>query len=207
MRLAYVKFTIMRFCFSHRHLRFLLVGFLENVKTIMAKVLLTKEELLELDHLLIRTYAFFRELRDYSPIARLIHYPSVPSAFSESLTIHCAERFFGNGWTGKFGGSTCDVILEKVGEQRLVEVKATGQTNFQEFKLKDLTADFLVWVDFGNRYIGGGNKFDIYILSNPKQYFKRPLRLKLNDFFRQTEGSTDFAHIKAESLQKLLGME
>jgi hypothetical protein len=47
-----------------------------------------------------------------------------------------------------------------------VEVKATGQTNFQEFKSKDLNANFLVWIHFGDRYLKGGSKIDIYILRN-----------------------------------------
>ncbi|MBI1881553.1 MAG: hypothetical protein HYR94_25510 [Chloroflexi bacterium] len=170
----------------------------------MPKVLLTKEELLELDRVLIETYAFFRELRTRSAIARLIHYPSVPSEFSESLTIHCAEYFFGKSWVAKFNGDISDIILEQPGEQRTVEVKSTGQTNFQELKPKDLNADFLVWMHFGDRYISGIGKLSIYILKNPKKYFEKSLRLKLRDFFRYTEGSLDLTIIEAESLQELL---
>ncbi|GAB4429329.1 MAG: hypothetical protein Fur0044_27040 [Anaerolineae bacterium] len=170
----------------------------------MPKMLLTKKELFELDRLLIETYSFFQELRDHSSIARLIHYPSVPAEFSESLTVHCAERFFGKNWTAKFGGSVCDIVLERLGEQRTVEVKATGQTNFQEIKPKDLAADFLVWMHFGDRYINGHDKLHIYILKNPRKYFEKPLRLKLRDFFRYTEGSLDLTTIEAESLHNLL---
>ena len=170
----------------------------------MPKALLTTEEILELDRILIKTYAFFRELRTLSPVARLIHYPSIPSLLSESLTIHCAELFFGNGWTARFGGRVCDVIIERIGEQQTVEVKATGQTNFQEFKSKDLNADFLVWVHFGDRYLKGGGNIDIYILRNLQAYFNEPLRLKLHDFFERTEGSSDLTHIEAQSLRSLL---
>jgi hypothetical protein len=170
----------------------------------MAKVLLTKEELLELDRVLIETYAFFDEMRSRSPIAKLIHYPSVPSVFSESLTIHCAEFLFGSGWTAKLGEGVCDVILEWKDEQRTVEVKATGQTGFQEFKGKDLVADFLVWIDFGERYISGTDKLSIYILSNPKTYFGKPLRLKLHQFLSYTKGSSDLRCLEAKSLRGLL---
>lgn len=171
----------------------------------MAKVLLTKEELLELDRILIETYTFFQELRAGSSVARLIHYPSVPSEFSESMTIHCAERFFGKNWIARFG-DTSDVIIEQPGEQRTVEVKATGQTNFQEFKLKDLVADFLVWIHFGDRYINGGGKINIYILQDPKTYFDKPLRLKLFQFIKYTQGSSNLTYLEAESLQSLLNM-
>jgi hypothetical protein len=170
----------------------------------MAKVLLTQAELLELDQNLIEAYEFFRKLRAESSVARLIHYPSVPSEFTESLTVHCADLFFGEGWIGKFGGSTCDILLERLGERKSVEVKATGQTNFQEFKLKDLGADFLVWIHFGDRYINGGGKLSIYVLRNPRTYFAKPLRLKLHEFLKSTQGSPDLKHIQAESLQDLL---
>jgi hypothetical protein len=157
----------------------------------------------ELDHFLIETYTFFREVRARSNVARLIHYPSVPAEFSESLTIHCAERFFGEKWTAKIG-KTSDVILERFGEHRTVEVKSTGQTNFQELKPKDLAADFLVWIHFGDRYINGSGKLLIYILKNPGKYFEKSLRLKLRDFLKYTEGSSDLTYIEVESLQKLL---
>lgn len=170
----------------------------------MPKILLTKEELFDLDGLLIETYSFFRELRNQSSIARLIHYPSIPAELSESLTVHCAESFFGKGWTAKFGNDICDVIIDRFGEQRTVEVKATGQTNFQELKSKDLAADFLVWMHFGDRYINGQGKISIYILKNPKKYFEKSLRLKLRDFFRYTGGSSDLTTIETESLVSLL---
>jgi len=170
----------------------------------MAKVLMTKAELLELDSLLIEAYTSFHELRNRSSVARWIHYPSVPAEFSESLIVHCAEHFFGNGWMAKFGGKLCDIILERPGDQRTVEVKATGQTNFQELKAKDLAADFLVWVHFGSRYINGHGRLSIYILKSPKKYFEKSLRLKLRDFLRYTEGSSDLTYIEVESLQKLL---
>lgn len=106
----------------------------------MPKILLTREELLELDHALRKTYQFGNDLRESASVARLIHYPPIPSELSESLVIHCADRFFGAGWAADFGGSLCDVILTRQGEQKTVEVKATGQTNFQEFKPKDLAS-------------------------------------------------------------------
>ncbi len=172
----------------------------------MGKGLLTREELLDLDRILIETYSFFRDLRSKSPAAQWIHYPSVPAEFGESLTVHCVEGFFGKGWIARLGikHNESDVILERPGEQRTVEVKTTGQTSFQEFKPKDLSADFLVWMDFGDRYIKGGGKLDIYILRNPGVYFSKPLRLKLHDFFKRTEGCQDLEHIEAQSLHNLL---
>jgi|WetSurMetagenome_2_1015567.scaffolds.fasta_scaffold619950_1 hypothetical protein len=173
----------------------------------MPKNLLTKNDLLELDSKLIEIYGFFGELRSKSAIARLIHLPSVPAEFSESLTIHCSERFFGAGWKAKFGGRLCDVILEKTGERRTVEVKATGQTSFQELKAKDLAADFIVWIHFGERYINGSGKLQVYILRSPNQYIHNPLRLKLHEFLRLEQESImhqDWIHIESDSLVDLL---
>ncbi len=175
----------------------------------MGKSLLTREELLDLDRTLIEMYSFFRDLRSKSPTAQWIHYPSVPAEFGESLTIYCVENFFGKGWTARLGTKRdeSDVVLERLGEQRTVEVKTTGQTSFQEFKPKDLAADFLVWMDFGDRYIKGSGKLDIYILRNPGVYFSNPLRLKLHDFFKRTEGCQDLKHIEVQSLRDLLNFD
>jgi hypothetical protein len=172
----------------------------------MTKTLLTKEQVLELDRTLIEAYTFLRELRARSSLAELIHYPSIPAELGESITIHCSEIFFGTGWIPKLGTrrNEGDIILERLEERLIVEVKTTGYNNFQEFKPKDLAADFLVWIHFGDRYINGGGKLHVYILRNPKAYFKKSLRLKLRDFYKHTEGSTDLQYIQAESLQKLL---
>src|SRR3972149_2386372 len=173
----------------------------------MPKVLLSIKELVALDQALIETHAFFRDLRNKTSIARLIHYPSIPSDFSESLTIHCVNLFFGNGWTAQFGGSISDVQLCRNDERKIVEVKATTQTGFQEFKLKDLSADFIVWIHFGNRYIDGVGNILIYVLHNPSKYIRRPLRLKMPVFLKLThDGSVngDRKEFKVDSLQSLL---
>ena len=75
--------------------------------------------------------------------------------------------------------------------------------NFQEFKSKDLNAHFLVWIHFGDRYISGSGKVDIYVLKNPAYYFPRPKRLKLRDFLKETEESPDLKKFRVESLQEL----
>ncbi len=176
----------------------------------MPKNLLSKNDLVELDNKLIEIYGFLRELRSKSSIARLIHLPSVPAELSESLTIHCANRFFGQGWRAEFGGRLCDVILEKPGERKTVEVKATGQTSFQELKAKDLSADFITWIHFGERYINGTGKLQIYILGNPGKYIHKPLRLKLHEFLRVQQESAkhkDWNHIEADSLIDLLEVQ
>jgi hypothetical protein len=104
------------------------------------KDLLEAHEILDLDSNLIEIYTYFRRLRDRSDVAQLIHYPSIPAALSESLTVHCASVFFGESWTARLGAkrADADVILVTPEGELKVEVKSTGQTNFQEFKSKDL---------------------------------------------------------------------
>lgn len=173
----------------------------------MPKVLLSVAELITLDQALIETHAFFRDLRNRTGVARLIHYPSIPSDFSESLTIHCAKLFFGDGWAAQFGGSISDIQLCRNDERQNVEVKATTQTGFQEFKPKDLSADFIVWIHFGNRYINGAGSILIYVLHNPSKYIRTPLRLKMPVFLKLThDGSVngDRREFEVDSLQGLL---
>lgn len=173
----------------------------------MPKVLLSVAEIVTLDQALIETHAFFRDLRTRTGVARLIHYPSIPSDFSESLIVHCADLFFGDGWKAQFGGSISDIQLTRNVEKKAVEVKATTQTGFQELKPKDLSADFIVWIHFGTRYINGAGSILFYVLHDPRKYVHKPLRLKLPVFLTLTNDGLvngDRRDFEVDSLQSLL---
>src|SRR5262245_7501167 len=97
------------------------------------RVPLTPEEIVQLDAALVRAFRTIRELREELPAARHIKSPPLPSIFSESIIIAAAPRIFGSEWTARYGGATCDVLIENdYGEVRRVEVKATGEHAFQE---------------------------------------------------------------------------
>jgi hypothetical protein len=166
---------------------------------------LIPEEIFQLDAALVRAFRTIQELREELPAARHIKFPPLPSIFSESIVIAATPRIFGPGWTARYGGSTCDVLLENdQGEKRRVEVKATGAHAFQELKAKDLKADFLVWVRFGRRFDVGQGPIEIAILSEPSRFIPDACRLDTARFERRV-GSTDALRtLSFDSLEALL---
>jgi hypothetical protein len=155
------------------------------------RVPLIPEEILQLDAALVRAFRTIQELREELPAARYIKFPPLPSIFSESIVIAAAPRIFGPEWTARYGGRSSDVLIENdLGQERRVEVKATGAHAFQELKAKDLRADFLVWVRFGRRFELGRGAIEIAILSDPSRFIAVACRLDTARFERRV-GCTD----------------
>jgi hypothetical protein len=169
------------------------------------RVPLSRDEIVQLDDALFRAFRTIRELREQIPAARHIKSPPLPSIFSESIVIAAAPCLFGAEWIARYGGSKCDVLIENDhGEVKRVEVKATGEHAFQEFKAKDLRADFLVWVRFGRRFNEGHGPIEIAILSNPSRFISDACRLDTRRFEKRL-GSTDCLRVLSfDSLQTLL---
>ncbi len=169
------------------------------------RIPLIPQEILQLDAALVRAFRMIRELREELPAARHIKFPPLPSIFSESIVIAAAPRVFGPGWSARYGGATCDVLIENdMGEERRVEVKATGEHAFQELKAKDLKADFLVWVRFGRRFESGQGPIEIAILRDPSRFIPGACRLDTARFERRV-GSTDaLTTLSFDSLESLL---
>lgn len=136
-----------------------------------SRPLLTVREIAALDAALMAAYRMHSELRVEIPAARLISRPPIPAVLSESLVGGSASYLFGAGCVATFGGTRADLVVRcPLGDQLLVEVKATGVREFQEVKPRDLTADALVWVAFGSRYVDATGPTDIYVLLEPSRF-------------------------------------
>jgi hypothetical protein len=167
---------------------------------------LTTEEILQLDAALIQAFRTIRELRQRIVAAKYLKYPPLPSIFSESLVIAVTSCLFGSEWRARFGGKDCDVLLENSdGQVRRVEVKATGEHAFQEFKNKDLQADMLVWIRFGRRFHEGRGPVEIVLLNRPGQTIRSACRMDKVRFDRLISDCKDFRTLKFGSLEELLG--
>jgi hypothetical protein len=166
---------------------------------------LSPEEIIQLDAALVRAFRTIGELREQLPAARHIKFPPLPSIFSESIVIAATPRIFGSVWTARLGGALCDVLIENGdGEEKRVEVKATGVHAFQEFKTKDLRADFLVWVRFGGRFNFGQGPIEIAILGEPSRFISRACRLDTARLEKRI-GSSDLLRVLSfDSLEALL---
>jgi len=116
---------------------------------------LSAEEIAALDKAFVELFRLHNKLRTEMPIAKRIKFPPVPSILSESMVIMGARKLFnlGNSWDAFRGGNICDVLLiDNLGNQQRVEVKATGERETLELKPRDIEKEWLVWVAFGSRY-------------------------------------------------------
>src|SRR5687767_5749286 len=88
------------------------------------RIPLGRDEILQLDAALIRAFQTIQALRDEIPAAKHVKFPALPSIFSESIVIAVASRLFGPEWHARFGGATCDVLIEnEKGVAMRIEVK------------------------------------------------------------------------------------
>lgn len=169
------------------------------------RVPLIPGEILQLDAALVRAFRTIQELREELPAARYIKFPPLPSIFSESIVIAAAPRIFGPEWTARYGGTTSDVLIDNGGgEERRVEVKATGAHAFQELKAKDLRADFLVWVRFGRRFEVGQGPIEMVVLNNPSRFIPAACRLDTVRFERRVGSTDSLRTLSFDSLEDLL---
>lgn len=176
-----------------------------------SRVLLTAQEISALDTALMAAYRMHSELRAQIPAASFISRPPIPSRLSESLVGYAARWLFGDGCVAAFGGRRADLIVRRpLGDHLFVEVKATGSSEFQEIKPRDFTADALVWVAFGNRYVNAGGPTDIYVLPEPSR-FKPPVtssgtikrKFDLKAFLTATNSLSGFSLWRFEDIGSL----
>lgn len=90
--------------------------------------------------------------------------PLIDNIYSESLVAHLAPKILGGeAWRGGPG----DLSVYFGEERKSAEVKGTGSCAFQELTPKDVKADYLIWIHFGNRYEVGSGEISLYVLENP----------------------------------------
>lgn len=166
---------------------------------------LTRSEIAELDAALLQAFQTIHNLRQTLVAAKHIKFPPLPPVFSESLVIVAAQRIFGEEWNARYGGKECDVVIQNAaGDTKRVEVKATAEHGFQEFKAKDLRADVLVWVHFGTRFQGGTGPIEITLLSQPGRVIDAPCRLDQSRFRTKIGADADVRMLRFARLEDLL---
>lgn len=171
-----------------------------------ARTLLSVERLLALDDALIAAYRDHNALCELHPVARgHVSRPSIPSAFSESLTALLTGELYGVGATVAYGGVASDLLVfSPDGRALTVEVKASGVSRFQELKERDLAADALVWVDFGSRYVHGQGSVTFHHLPEPRRFAAPRRKLTLDVFLSAVEQFEDFRSIIVLDIRELL---
>lgn len=148
----------------------------------MTREPLGRNEILQLSNLLKRVFEHIQELRRENPLANKIQMPKIPPILTESICCQCAPFFFGPNWEATLGGSYCDVLLQRPTKRKKIEVKATGKSQFEYFSRKDLAADYLIWINFGDFFERGTSLIEVYILKKPSSIFPSPTKVTLEKF-------------------------
>ena len=149
----------------------------------MAKTCLRWSEIIELTDLLAQVFSLISDLHNENPLAKCIQFPKIPPILSESLCVLEREKLFPGCSNADFGGRTCDIIVRfPDGTKKTAEVKATGQSAFQELSQKDIAADFLVWVHFGRFFEDQNEEIRAYVMENPIRGFMQGKPISLKEF-------------------------
>ena len=153
----------------------------------MSQKTLSMKEIKELSNLTANVFKYYTSLKKKNKIAKFIQYPKVPNILSESLAIQLIlkKKILRELSSCEviLGGNVADVIAKKLKSIKKIEVKATGAKEFQEFGPKDIKADFLVWINFGDSFLRGNfSRISVFTLKNPRKYFKKPTKIVLSKF-------------------------
>ena len=152
----------------------------------MAKICLTKEEIKELAKLITEVFEYLKLLRQKNRLAEKIQFPKIPAIFSESIIMHLINdskilselRIISQA---KFGGKKGDILISTSGDELRLEVKATAKSAFEYFGEKDISANYLVWIHFGDYFTTrSGGLIDVYLINEPSRYFDKPVKITLN---------------------------
>lgn len=141
---------------------------------------LTRVDVLKFEAAMIATFAAQIAVRARHPLANRIKFPGVPAPFSESIVLLAASKLFPqhSSYTASPGGKLADIILVPppcgAAVQSVppppnvtVEVKATASRGTLELKKRDVQANILVWLAFGNRFEGGSDPIVVNVVPNP----------------------------------------
>ena len=160
----------------------------------MPRSRLSRDEIKELAGLFADLLKYIHNMRSKHSIAKNIQLPKIPTGLSESLAIHLLEdnRILKDvrADTFVFGGKKANILANAAvfAKSIKIEVKATGQSAFQYLGERDISADYLVWVHFGDYFVNAGNGFiEIFTVSNPHQYFAEPVKITLRRFKEATQ--------------------
>jgi len=150
----------------------------------MPKELLSIQEIKELFKIILQVRDYIKKLKQNNKLAVFINNPRLPPALTESLIIHLISKEIVlkelKNYEIEFGGNVADIIAKKNSVKK-IEVKATQEQAFQYFGKKDITADYIVWVHFGNSFVDKDfSNIQVFIIRNPDKYFKEPKKITLN---------------------------
>jgi len=173
----------------------------------MPKSPLSLDQIHKLVAVLRELFKHHSRVRESTELGSLIQYPKIPPALSESIAFHLFH-------SGALLGKPVEVCLSRSGGDLellitdgspvRVEVKATAQSAFQYFGPKDLKADILLWIHFGDLFQNEDeDTFQVYLLERPREHFPDPRKITLNEFLRVAGHDVCIMNFKLASLAEI----
>lgn len=153
--------------------------------------ILTLDEVKRLIANLRDVFAYIAVLRNRDGVAIHIQNPKIPSALSQSLAAYLLQsgNLLGERmevWPSNSGGDLCGRMAS--GVELTIEVKATGESAFQELGRKDLEAGLLIWLHFASFFSDPSRRsIDVWLMPNPGKHLKGPCKLLLKTFQRSSD--------------------
>ena len=152
-------------------------------KTVEQKVLEPKE-LRQICRIMADLFKNRRELEKKYPLAKVITNPRVSNPISEAIIYHSIKqgkilrelsKYSLNLHEKKFA----DITARYRASLKKIEVKSTGAKAFQDLGKKDIAADYLIWLHFGDAFIKNNfSKLEIIIVKKPRKYPKFRWKIK-----------------------------
>lgn len=141
-------------------------------------------------------FSHISSLKNSRQIAEYIEWPKVPAPLTQSIVVHCIAREWlipelegSQHPTFGIGQRNPDVIHVNAltNRETSIQVKGTGRGAFTELGEKDIEAEYLIWVHFGEYFLpNGSNKIEIYTLRDPKRHFSKRTKILLEYFKTKT---------------------
>ena len=145
------------------------------------KNLLSKQEIQESLNCLKEIFTFIEKKSIELAIPDVLKKPQISAKISESIAYYLIQKkellSDVNLKTIQFGGSQSDILIN---DKIKIEIKATRK-DFQYFSNKDVSCDFLIWIDFKS-YFENSNHIHVYELEKPKKYYSKDVKLSLDKF-------------------------
>lgn len=157
---------------------------LEEIKTIIPSI---KESFKY-----IRSINFRLNNRLKTPSINYVSLPKISPLLTESLAEHYLNKMQIRGIKGfhfeRGGGRKGhDLLAIKKNIHKGIELKATTMGAFQQLGNKDINADYLIWMHFGNFFNSNNSSIELYIVKEPHRFFKNVIKLNLDTFKKITK--------------------
>ena len=155
----------------------------------ISPIKLSKEEIILLTKAYKDVYKYLNKLEESSMFKDLpvfVKKPGIRSELSEGTVYHLINEglILEELVNPVLNRNKADILAEdRNSDEVKIEIKGTGLWEFSQLTKKDVNADYLIWVNYGN-YINDDNKenIDVYILKNPKDTGIKPDKISLKKF-------------------------